>query len=84
MSQQSALSSKRKPGQRRGGVGFKNIPDDDKPMSKDAEEKRRRFENLRRLHYHNEFLKGKNLPPLDDEADGETSTATGASSSRGQ
>ncbi|KAL3245439.1 hypothetical protein MRX96_046944, partial [Rhipicephalus microplus] len=72
----------RKKVQRRGGVGFKNMPDDEKQMSKEQEEKHRKFESLRRLHYHNEYLKGKNLPPLeDDEDDGEATTMEGATTS---
>ncbi|KAL1437975.1 hypothetical protein MTO96_048435 [Rhipicephalus appendiculatus] len=63
MSMQSALTSKRKKGQRRVSVGFKNVPDKKKPMSKEQEEKHSRFLRLRHDHYHNEYVKGKNLPP---------------------
>ncbi|KAL1437973.1 hypothetical protein MTO96_048433 [Rhipicephalus appendiculatus] len=63
MSMQSSMTSKRKKGHRRGGVGFKNVVDDEKRMSKEQEERHRRFLQMRHEHYHNEFVKGKDLPP---------------------
>ncbi|KAL1437974.1 hypothetical protein MTO96_048434 [Rhipicephalus appendiculatus] len=82
MSLESSLTSKRKTLHRGGGVGFKNVPDDEKPMTKAQEEKHMRFLKMRHEHYHNEYIKGKDLPPLeDDDDDGEAAAKAGASPS---
>lgn len=71
------MTSKRKKSHRKGGVGFKNMPEDEKPMSKEEEEKHRKFMSLRKSHYKGEFKKLKSKPPSDDDDDdGEMNTTT--------
>ncbi|KAL3216467.1 hypothetical protein MRX96_051186 [Rhipicephalus microplus] len=70
-------------GLRRPGVGFKNLPAEEKALSREEEEKHRRFLKLRHEHYHNEYIKGKNVPPPeDDDDDGQPSPREGASSAK--
>lgn len=70
------MMSKRKKGHRKGAVGFKDVPLDDKPLSKEEEEKHRKFVNLRRNHYKDEFQKLKNRPPPDDDEEDGDANAT--------
>ncbi|KAH6932416.1 hypothetical protein HPB50_005359 [Hyalomma asiaticum] len=59
----------RKNSHRKSSVGFKDVPQDEKPMSKEEEERYKRFMSLRKNHYQDEFRKLRNRPQPGDEED---------------